>query len=96
MSQGSFPLENSRPCTANAAFLLENSQPIRVRQSWVGFRVQAEFIDYKTSMNRDKDFLRGLLFLYDLDFSHTLYIFKEMSRRCRVTGLARLADDGVN
>ena len=34
-------------------------------------------IDYKTSMITDEDPLRGLLFYWDLGFSHTLHVLKE-------------------
>ena len=38
--------------------------------------IHREFIDYKTSMIRDEDPLRGLLFYKDLGFSHTLHVLK--------------------
>jgi len=36
-----------------------------------------ELIDRKTSMISDKDPLGGLLFHWDLGFSHTLHVLKE-------------------
>ena len=36
-----------------------------------------EFLDYKTSMITDEDPLRGLLFSWDLGFSHKLHVLKK-------------------
>jgi len=35
---------------------------------------EREFIDYTTSMITDEDPLQGLLFYWDLGFSHTLHV----------------------
>ena len=61
---------------------------MRVEGLGFGVRVQGErkFIDYTTSMITDEDPLRGLVFYWDLGFSHTLHVLKERRRRFGVQG----------
>ena len=57
-----------------------------------------EYLDYKNSMITGEDPLRGLLFYWDLSFSHTLHVLEERRRKCEhrisVLGL-RFRDQGV-